>query len=176
MKLKEKGFSYIELVISITIMVLVASTATAATFQVFRGMGRDNDHMAALRQVQNAGHWISRDAQMAQSIITDNLTLPDFLVLNWVERDFDNEPTYHSATYFFENLTDGTGTLKRNHWSSAGANEQVLVAQYIYYNPDDPDDTSQASYQNPVLTVRLAALLEETGEIREYRIKHRPNL
>ena len=49
------------------------------------------------------------------------------------------------------------------------------VAQYIYYDPNDTDST-KASYQNPVLTVQLTALFEETLETREYKIKHRPNL
>jgi hypothetical protein len=112
---------------------------------------------------------------MAQSIIADNLTPPDFLVLNWAEWDDAGDPTYHSITYFFENLTDGLGKLKRSHWSSAGINEQTLVAEYIYYDPDDPDNTSKVSYQSPVLTVQLTALSEEIRETREYRINRRPN-
>ncbi len=34
--------------------------------------------MTVVRQVQNAGYWLSRDAQMAQSVNADNLTSPDF--------------------------------------------------------------------------------------------------
>ncbi len=176
MKQAEKGFTNIELIVAITIMAIVGSAAVAATFQIFRGTERNNDHMIAVRQVQNAGYWISRDAQMAQSVTADNLTLPDFLVLDWTEWDEAGEPTYHLVTYFFEDLTDGTGKLKRNHWSSAGANEQTLLAEYIYYDSDDPDNTSKASYQSPVLTVQLTSLLERASETREYRIKRRPNL
>jgi len=82
---------------------------------------------------------------------------------------------HHSATYFFEDLTDGIGKLKREHWSSAGASEETLIARYIYYDPG-VDNTSNASYLNPVLTVQLTALFEETRETREYQITHRPNL
>jgi len=176
MKQGEKGFTHIELIVAITIIALISGATAMATFQVFHGTERSNNHMTAVRQVHNAGYWISRDTQMAQSVTTDNLTLPDFLVLSWTERDYADEPTYHSVTYFFEDLTDGIGKLKRSHWSSAGANEQTLVAQYIYYDPDDPDDTSEASYQSPALTVQLTALFEETKETREYRINRRPNL
>ena len=157
-------------------MVLASGAAGAAIFQTLRDTQRNNDHIAAVRQVQNAGYWISRDAQMAQNATTDNLTLPDFLILSWTEWDDAGDPIYHSARYFFENLTDGIGRLKRNHWSSAGANEYTLVAEYIYYDPDNVDDTSNASYQSPVLTVQLTALFEGALETREYRIKHRPNL
>ena len=176
MRLSEKGYTLIELAVAITIMVLASTAASAAIFQILNNVERNNDHMTAVLQVQYAGSWISRDAQMASSVTSDNLTLPDFLIINWTEWDAAGDPTYHSVTYFFEDLTDGIGKLKRNHWSSAGASEQTLVAEYIYYDPSYVDDTSKASYQSPVLTIQLTAHFEETLETREYRIKHRPNL
>ena len=132
--------------------------------------------MNAVRQVQNAGYWISRDAGMAQSIETDNLTPPDFLIFSWTELDSDDEEIYHSATYSFDGLADGVGSLKRSHWSSAGANEQTLIATHIYYVPTDPDDTSKAEYQAPLLTLRLTSVVEDAIETREYHIKNRPNV
>lgn len=174
MKSGEKGFTYIELVVAIAIAALIAGAAAITTFQVLKGTGRNNDYVTAVRQVQNAGHWISRDTQMAQSIIADNLTPPDFLVMRWTE-NYAEDPVYHSATYFFEDLADGIGKLKRSHWSSAGVNEETLVAEYIYYNPDDPGNTSKASYNSPELTVQLTALRKETRETREYKTNHRPN-
>ena len=176
MKRAEKGFTLLELVVAAAIITLASGAAGIATFQVFKGTERNNNYMTVVRQVQNAGYWISRDTQMAQSVTADNLTLPDFLVLGWTEWDEAGEPTYHSVTYFFEDLTDGTGKLKRSHWSSAGANEQTLLAEYIYYDSDDPDNTSKASYQSPVLTVQLTSLLEGASETREYRINRRSNL
>ena len=176
MRQNEKGYTFIELLIAITIMALASAAAGGAIFQIFRGMESNNDHMTAVRQVQNAGYWISRDAQMAQSVTTDGLTLPDFLVLNWTVWDDAGDPIYHTATYFFGDLTDGIGTLMREHWSSAGASEETMIAQYIYYDPDDVDDTSNASYLSPLLTVQITALFEETRETREYQVTHRPNL
>ena len=176
MKRAEKGFTLLELVVAAAIIALASGAAGIATFQVFKGTERNNNYMTAVRQVQNAGYWISRDAQMAQSVTAENLTAPDFLVLSWTETDYTDDPAYHSVTYFFEDLTDGIGKLKRNHWSSAGANEQTLIAEYIYYDPVDPDNTSKASYQSPALTVQLTALFEEIRETREYMINRRSNL
>ena len=176
MKLSEKGYTFIELLIAITIIVLASGAAGAAIFQIVRGTERNNDHMTVVRQVENAGYWISRDAQMAKTISADNLTLPDFLVMNWTELDDERNPVYHSANYSLEDLTDGIGKLKRNYSSSAGANAETLIAEYIYCNPDDSDNTSRASYQSLVLTVQLTAIFEETQETKEYRIKLRPNL
>lgn len=176
MKRNEGGFTYVELLVAITIIVVVSGAAGLAIFQVFKNTERNNDYITVVRQVQNAGYWISRDARTAQNIKTDNLTPPNFLVMNWTEWDEAGNPIYHSATYFFDGLTQGIGKLKRTHWSSAGASEQTLVANYIYYDPGDPAETSQASYQNPALTVQLTARLKENRETREYQIYHRPNL
>ena len=172
----EKGYTFIELIISIAIIVLVSGAASIAIFQILKGTETNNTRMNAVRQVQTAGYWIGRDARMAQSVNTDNLTPPDFIAFNWTEWDDQNEEIYHTATYSFEDLTDDTGKLKRTHWSSAGANEQTLIATHIYYAPADPDDTSKASYQAPVLTFQLTSLVEDAMEVREYRIKHRPNI
>ena len=176
MKPGEKGYTLIELLVATTIMFLAAGSAGAAIFQVLGGTERNNNHITVVRHVQNAGYWISRDAQTAQSVATDNLTLPNFLALSWTEWDDVGDPIYHSANYSFEDLTGGVGKLKRHHWSSAGANEDTLIALYIYYDPSDAANSSNASYQNPVLTVQLTALFEETLETRIYRIKRRPNV
>ena len=177
MKQGEKGFSTIELIVALFIIALIGSAAAATTFQVINGTARSNAHMTAVRQIQNAGYWISHDAQMAESVVTDNLTHPDFLVLTWTEQDYsEDDPIYHSVTYFFEDLSDGIGKLKRNHWSSAGANEYTLIAEYVYYDSGDPDNTSKTTYQKPVLTVQLTALFGDARECKEYRITRRPNL
>ncbi len=179
MKPGEKGFTLVELLLVVAITAITSVAAGAAIFQVFKGTEHNNDRITAVRQVQNAGYWISRDAQMAQSVttsnLTDNLTPLDFLTLNWTEYDAAGAPIYHSANYTFDNLTDGIGTLKRIH-ESAGASEATLIAQYIYYDLKDVDDTSKAIYQRPVLTVQLTAVSGKTRETREYKIKRRPNL
>ena len=149
MKINEKGFTLVELVISLAIIVIISGAAGAAIFQVFGGTERNNDHLTVVYQVQHAGYWISRDAQMAQAVTIDSLELPDFLKIDWTEWDAAGDPIYHSATYSFEDLTDGVGKLKRSHWSSAGASEQTLVAEYVYYDPVDID-THELSH-DPIL-------------------------
>ncbi|MFC2071710.1 type II secretion system protein J [Chloroflexota bacterium] len=177
MKPGDKGYALIELLIAITIMVMAAGAAGAAIFQVLKNTERNNNYMTVVRQVQTAGYWICRDTQMALSVTaTGNLTLPDFLVLSWTEWDTDGDPIYHSANYTFEDLTDGVGKLKRTYISSAGASEQTMVAQYIYYSPDDVANTSSTSYESSVLTVQLTAAFEGILETREYKVKHRPGL
>ena len=176
MKLGQKAFTLVELVIALAITVLVSGASTVALSQVYGGTDRNNNQLTAVRQIESAAFWISRDVQRAQVVSTENLTPSDLLSLSWTEWDDDGNPTHYTVRYSFDNITDNIGRLKRNYWSSAGANLQTLVGLNLYYNPGDSDNTSKAIYQPPVLTVRLTAVLDKAQETREYRIKRRPNV
>lgn len=177
MKQDEHGFNTIEIIVVILIMSLIALGASMTIFQVMRSTQQCDSHMTALRQVQSAGYWIIRDAQMADNVSTDNLSGTDFLVLGWTEvDDSDNATTDHLVTYFFEDLSGGIGKLKRNHSSSAGLNNETLVAQYIYYDPADSDNTSNVSYVSPVLSAKLVAIFADKSKTSQYRVSCRPNL
>ncbi len=138
MKLGEKGFTYIELIVALAILALIGSATATATFQVLRVTERNNDHMTVVRQVQNAGYWLSRDAQMAQSVTADNLTSPDFLVLNWTEWDYVDEPIYHSVTYFFEDLTDSAAgnSIPGTEWMKAFGGSSLDFGEVVQQTTD----------------------------------------
>ena len=171
----EKGISTIELIVACAIIGLIGSAACMTIFQVFNVTARSNNYITVSSHIQNAGYWISRDAYMAESIVADNLSAPNFMLLTWTERDYESDDIYHSITYFFEELSGGIGKLKRNHWTSAGSDQDVLIAEYMSYDPADPVNTSNATYQESVLTVKLSALFENVNETREYYIKPRQN-
>ena len=174
-KRDQGGFTLIELLVVMAIAALMVGAASMTTFQVTDITRRSNDHTTAVRQVQNAGYWISRDALMAEQVIVDSdPETADFLTVLWTEWGYGEDSIYHSVIYSFQDLSQGIAKLKRTHWSSAGANEQTLVAEYIYYNPDDPDNTTKVSYQSPVLTMQITASLGEAKETKEYRVCGRP--
>lgn len=176
MRTNEHGFSTIELIVSILIISAIGIGAMITIFHVMRVTAQSDSHMTAIQQVQNAGLWISRDAQMADNVTTDNLSASDFLVLSWTEVDDSDNTIGHSVTYFFEDLSGGIGRLKRNHSSSSGLNNGTLVAQYISFNPADPANTSNVSYISPSLTLKLIAIFGEASETREYQVSLRPKL
>lgn len=180
MKRGERGFTLIELLLVIGLVALISGSASVTTIQVLTVTKSSNDYTIATRQVQTAGHWISNDALMAANVVVgDNPETAEleFLILTWTEWGYDEETIYHTITYSFEDLSaDGIGTLKRTHWSSAWVNERTtLIAEYIYYTPDVPENTdTEAEYTTPVLTLQVVASLGEATEIRKYTIWRRP--
>jgi len=90
----QRGFTIVELMLAIAVAGVITGGITMTIFQVFDGSARTSNHMTAVRQVQNAGYWISHDAQMAQSIepdpVDDPLTLgTEVLTLAWVGWEYE---------------------------------------------------------------------------------------
>ncbi len=171
MKPGEKGYTLIELLIAITIMALASVAAGAGIFQIFRNIERNNDHMTAVLQVENAGYRISRDAQMAENVTT-GLTLPEFLALGWTEQ---NTGDVYQVTYTLENMPEGgLKKLLRNQSVNASANTTTLVAQYI----DSNAGKSSCNLASGILTLTVTATVGEgsptESETRTYKIVPRP--
>lgn len=172
---RERGFTLIETLLAIAIIAFLAIGAAAVAFQVLPGSDRTN-RISADTQVQDAGYWISRDGEVAESVFVNGLDPLQLVVMTWTERDYQSGTSvYHSATYSLENVSDNIGDLKRRHWSNAGAHDETIVANHIYYNPADADYTSKATYEKPVLTVRLTSWVGDARETKEYCIARRPN-
>ena len=174
MKQGEKGFTVIELIVAITIMALIGSGAGLAVFQVFRGAERNNDQTTAVRQVQNAGYWISQDTLMAQSVTTDNLSPPDFLVLSWIEENSGDE---YQVVYTLETIPESElKKLHRNQSINGGATITTLVAQYIDLDPMK----TKCEFTNGLLTLTVTATVGEgsltESETRTYKIAPRARI
>ncbi len=112
----QKGFTMIEVVIAIAITAIITGSITMSIFQVFDGNIRSSNHMIAVRQVQNAGYWVSHDTLMAQSVVTDGGATGFPLTLTWTEYVSGDE---HRVVY-----TLISTSLKREH--------------YTNYDPDNP--------------------------------------
>lgn len=169
------GFTLVELLTAMSVTVLIAAAAALTLKQVYGGTSKNNSHIIAAQQVENAGFWISRDAQRAEIINTTNLTGSNLVTMNWTEWDANGNPAYYAVNYTFYNLTGNVGQLKRI-WTSNNTSQQTLVGIHLYYNPADDSNTSKATFLNPVLTLRLNAMVDQAGEIRQYTITRRPNI
>jgi len=137
MKLKrlqkgEKGFTLIELVIAIAITGLIGAGITTAILQTFNLSSRTTNHMAAVREVQEAGYWVSLYAYTASDIeITGDSGFP--LVLRWV--DFE---TYEKNEIVFSLDSSGLrGSWKVDDVFDSEKTGQIPVLEFV-----DPDETN----------------------------------
>jgi prepilin-type N-terminal cleavage/methylation domain-containing protein len=167
-----KGYTLIELLIAITIMVLVSGAASVGIFQIIRNTERNGNHMSAVLQVQNAGNRISYDAQTAQSVTTDNLTPPSFVVLLWVDGSTGHE---YQITYTLEDMPDSPfKELRRNQSVNGSANITSLVAQYI----DADSEKTTCELSNGILTLTVTATVgggsTMESETKTYQVVLRP--
>lgn len=80
----ERGLTLLELIIAIAITGLIAGGVTTAIFQTFNLSNRTANHMAAVREVQETGYWVSLYTYMAADIeITGESGFP--LTLRWID-------------------------------------------------------------------------------------------
>ncbi|MFC1972076.1 type II secretion system protein J [Chloroflexota bacterium] len=143
----QRGFTLIELIVAVAITSLLTAGATMAIFQVFSQSSRSTDYMSASKHALNAVYWVSRDAQMAQTVNPD-VTSGFPLVLSWVE--WDNSS--HQVTY-----TLTAGKLSRQYSIDGGVPSESVVAQFI--NSDNAMTTCGLS--GGVVTLKITATLGE---------------
>lgn len=187
MRGKPRGFTLVEVIVAVAICALIAGAASPALFQIMTGTERNNNRVTAVRQVQQAGTWISRDAIRAR-----NLTVPvddGFpLTLSWGElwpQEGEAGLTYvsteRSLTYTLledklQRQESSVTVIYNAEGQQQGApttvNTTTLIAQYL--------SAAAASWGNGILTVTLTARFPMTSpryaaeETRIYEIKPRP--
>jgi prepilin-type N-terminal cleavage/methylation domain-containing protein len=117
----ERGFTLVEFVVAIAIIGIISIPVVASIIQVFVVSSESSSHMTAVKAVENAIHWITDDAQMAQQVdVTGPAGFP--LTLSWVEWSGD----FDCATY---NLVDGQ--LQRSYTLNHGPPEINVIAANI---------------------------------------------
>ena len=156
----QRGFTLVELMIALVIAALITAGITAAIMQVLTINTRASNHMVAVRQVQQAGKEVSKDALQAQPDKIDDAPPGAFLSLNWTNWEgLENEVIY---------IIDD-GELKRSHSinSTPQSTAPFVVAKYI-----DSAHTS-CNWTGSVLIFTVTATLGTESETRIYEIDPR---
>ncbi len=164
----QRGITVIELIIAMALSVIIAGAITATILQVINGSNLTNNHMTAVRQVQNAGYWVSHDAQMAQSV---NTTDPDGfpLTLTWAAWD----TIEHEVIYSSENTTDGLTSLQRSYSVNGSTVDTTFVAQYVDLATTSANFTGGELIFTVTATVGTGSQAE--SETRFYKVVPRPS-
>ena len=171
----EKGFVLLEIIIATSLAAIVMSISIMTIVYVLKNNQQTSDHMAAVFYADNTGYLISNDVQMADSITTENLIPPELMVISWTEWGYDEDSIYHVVTYSIEDISGEIGKLKRVHQDSNGSYEDMIIADCIYSNEVDPENTTQVNYQDPVLNMKITTIFGDTTGVKEYDIYCRPN-
>ena len=173
---RQRGYTLVETMVSICITAIASVIVAMAVYQVVNGTRDNNDHIDTVHQVQNAGYWISHDAQMAVSVNTSaNLTFPNFLQFGWTEWDSEGNSDYNRVQYSFVDGVDNLYSLKRSYTSSGGTDEESIVANNIFYDPGE-EYSSNSTYTGSVILVNLTAMYNSFRETREFMVKRRPGI
>ena len=159
--LREKGFTLIEMLIVIAITGAIIGPLAMATTTLLTSPQRSTDQNVVLSQVQNTGHWISRDVQMARIVTPSGPTGFPLSLKVPVDGDEENDLT---IDYVF------TGNkLKRELYDSSPALiSETLVADYIV-----TDNTTFVELDPSLYKLTAVATLGDAVVTRSYEVKQR---
>jgi prepilin-type N-terminal cleavage/methylation domain-containing protein len=180
LKREENGFTLIELLVAVPILALVMLAATMGIIQLVKA-GHNSNHMTAVRQVQDAGFWVSRDSVQAQ-IVTDNntstLTIDvddpisnqtEILIIKWTEWTTDD---VHVVVYSLVDMPSGLLKQLQRYETINGMNPTTItVAEYIDGSVTECEWTSA---DHNAFYFRVTAIIADQTEYREYEIRPRP--
>jgi prepilin-type N-terminal cleavage/methylation domain-containing protein len=166
-----KGFTLVELLVAIAIAGLITAGISVAIMQVLTINTRASNHMIAVRQVQQAGKEVSKDALQAQPDKIDDDPSEAFVVLNWT----DWEGANNTVVYTLHPMASrpDLATLERIHTVNnvTQATALPVVAEYI-----DPDQTSCVwNVTAGTLVFKVTARVGTEIETRIYEIEPRPD-
>lgn len=175
LKTNEKGFTLIELLITIAIVAAISGALAMTVITLIQISPQSRDWNIALRQVQNAGYWISRDVQMSKGDITVDTGDPFLSFTIPTGPDTNN-----TVEYRFEDMSD---SLKRLVRVDLASSQQIMIAEYIYYNLGEPDKSTCVTDNNSQcivtgsqrekLAVRIAATYGNATVKRRYETTQR---
>lgn len=120
-----RGFTLIEILVGMAITVIIITGIVMTIFQVNIGTAQNENNMYALRQVQTAGYYISRDTLQAECVglYPANNGFP--VTLSW------NDPVV-SKNYVVQYAYDSvTRTLKRTESINDSVNSVIQIADNI---------------------------------------------
>jgi prepilin-type N-terminal cleavage/methylation domain-containing protein len=169
-----KGFTLLETMIALCISGFITAAVVTTIFQMQSITNSHYVHVVAVKQVENAIHYINRDIQSAQTV-TPQGSHGFPLVLTWVS--WDNNDT-NTVTYSLE-LDSPLSTYKlvRQYQLNLSAPTTSVIAKYINNSPATNNSSIYDSTGHK-LTLQLTSTVTRGGkqdtETRKLPIVPRP--
>jgi type II secretory pathway pseudopilin PulG len=176
----QMGFTLTELMLAFAIAGIITGGITMTIFSVVDGSARTSNHMTAVRQVQNAGYWVSHDTLMAQSIEPPGGGLP--LTLRWTDwvREDPGGNKYidsHEVRYTYDAVS-----LRLWRYEKITTYKYDSISGWVLESTSEAS-TPVASYVTPIptatvdggaLTLTVTATVQQQTETRIYEVIPRP--
>ncbi len=170
---KENGFAIAEFLVALSLMGMISLGALMVTGQTLKVPGRASDWATAVRQAQNVGYWVSRDALMASTVIGDDpdTTATEFITLSW--KEFQSGVAYKVHYRLTWHDMDERNWVERfvevTPGSGPGSTGQTLIAKNI----------DSAGYVLDPATYRIKLTVQSSSGSRvisrDYKIDPRVN-
>jgi len=161
----EKGFTLIELLVGLTIVAFVVGAVSMTIVTMMRLNPRNNDWAMALRQVQNAGFWISRDVQMSRGNIGIDPEPDTFLTLVMPYVDAGGTMVTKTVDYQFENLSGEAWLTRSDEVEGKTAIAQLITRTTAVYSDNCTD--------NCTLTFTIEATSGKANVFHQYEATQR---
>ena len=182
-KLQARGFTLLEIAITLGITGLISGGVATAIPQVLDVNAQTSNQVLAIGQLQNAGYWVSHDVQMAQIIDTDDdLDSPEteVLTLSWVGwQRSDQQDNQYIDTYVIKYTYDNNQLSRHLRTKTDKFDDQG-----DYIETSESQSTILIAQQVAALSISLPSSIEldlnirassgEVEEERDYEIMLRP--
>ena len=183
----QSGFTLVELIIAVAITSLITVGLVMTILQLWGGHARASGEMIVVRQVQNAGYWISRDAQMAQEVDPDPEldASPGFpLTLTWYQYAYNPDNPDRRGIGYRVIYTLVDGKLERGYYRADDQEEEGetpdedFIFQYTTFIAEYISSPISCLFDGEKLTLTVTASIggwKPQIETRTYETMPRPD-
>jgi len=151
MSFDRRGVTLVETLLAASITAMIVGVLGSALFLFWRATEQGNDEYRALHDVQNAGFWITRDGEMAQSTsLTPGADPVQSMTLNWTDGGQAHTVTYSLSSASLQRDEDGSVSAVARHVSAVGfsiSSERVITADITSAPEGRWGVTEQATYK-----------------------------
>ncbi|MEL7562305.1 type II secretion system protein [Dehalogenimonas sp. 4OHTPN] len=172
---RERGFTLVEILVAMAILTVIMAAVAMTTMSIFNTNDLSQNRTLAIRNVQNAGQWMSRDALQATHMSFGGvngfvLTLTEDLTA------YVGSPSVKVITYQIVG-----NNLQRTETINAGAPSTQTIASGVQYFADIADATAPTWFRQAgavfelKITVVVGTGNNAATEVRFYKIEPRPD-